>query len=539
MFGVTGFMAQKNRVMQQIISNASGGDINYEAVLTPDELCTLHKLISSSVEPHEMHNENQICPWEILNTTSHIPNSRRIPQPLIPDRRHFNNHTLVGPNLSRCPIEMGVMYNDYGSFHLGNIIAAIASGMQPQNIRISDFVAEYRENDPFANLETMEETDNKQKIAKVISSLSSVDNTYASGLAGDLAETILFQAPLQGSNLTIGFSALWNDTNFPRLLHLNGSGNALFHLTDSEILSGLDSLLISQQVSSWTSRISRLRLSQILDMYYQHQGVSIPIIQTATNNRNKEYGGRKPPSGVRKNLNDDDNDLEIAPKFDGKTLFRKAFNYKVMNEELDDDMNYLSRFSIVEGINSVCHRQKIIEMIDVDKLKDETYNFIQILQMVTRTPIISEELLKELTTVAVERLIDYSRKLVAKNKKCENEPINIEKSSIDMTLIIDGSRSQYENTRLVNFISELIGVSIFGSYISVVSGNGRYLVNRTNTISNAFGQLRNSSFDSKFNLSDVQYGFNNYIKLIQFRPSKFISFNNIRKHHAYSSKSKP
>lgn len=161
-------------------------------------------------------------------------------------------------------------------------------------------------------------------------------------------------------------------------------------------------------------------------------------------------------------------------------------------------MNYLSRFTLVDGINSVCHRRKIIEMIDVDKLKDETYNFIQILELVTRTPIISQQLLKEFSSVAVDKLMDYAKSLVDGNKNCVEEPISFEKSAIDLTLIIEGSRTQYENFRLINFISELIGVSTFGSYISVVhGGNGRYLVNRTNTIADVFRQLRNSSFVSE------------------------------------------
>lgn len=137
-------------------------------------------------------------------------------------------------------------------------------------------------------------------------------------------------------------------------------------------------------------------------------------------------------------------------------------------------------------------------MIDVDKLKDETYNFIQILEMVTRTPIISEQLLKEFTSVAVERVMEHSKKLIESNQNCEQQPINIEKSAVDLTLIIEGSRTYYQNLRLINFISELVGVSSFGSYISVVNGgNGMYLVNRTNTISDAFRQLRNSSFSSE------------------------------------------
>jgi hypothetical protein len=172
----------------------------------------------------------------------------------------------------------------------------------------------------------------------------------------------------------------------------------------------------------------------------------------------------------------------------------------MLNEELgDDDSNYLSRFTIAEGINSVCHRQRIIEMIDVDKLKDETFNFIQILEMVTRTPIISQNLLKEFTNVAVDKLMEYSKKLVASNKNCDEIPISAQKSAIDLTVIIEGSRTHYENFQLINFLADLVGVSKFGSFMSVMhGGNGRYLVNRTNEISNIFWQLRNNSFVSKY-----------------------------------------
>lgn len=42
----------------------------------------------------------------------------------------------------------------------------------------------------YENVETMEINDSRQKISKLLSSLSSVDNTYATGLVGDLAEGI-------------------------------------------------------------------------------------------------------------------------------------------------------------------------------------------------------------------------------------------------------------------------------------------------------------------------------------------------------------
>ncbi|CAG9808622.1 unnamed protein product [Chironomus riparius] len=497
-YGVSGFMTNKNRVLQQVISKVSG-DINYEELLTPTELCILHKLMSSSVEPYEQMNELRICPRDILNTTSDQSIVRSKSPPLfIPNRRAFNNHTIVAPNFSRCPVELGVVYNDHGSFHPGVIIASIASGMQPQNIKIGDFVAEYNERDIYANLETMEDTDNRQRVEKMLSSLSSIDNTYAAGLVSDLAEVVLYQGAELGHNFSIGFPGLWNDTYFARCHHLNGSRSGFFHLTDSELLSGLDGLFISQQVASWSTRLRRLRLSQILEMYYLHQGISIPIIQTTNNNN--FFSGR--PNNNKGSKDEEKNDEE-DPKFAGKPLFRKAFNYKVLNEELMDiDVNYLSRFSVVEGINSVCHRQKIIEMIDIDKLKDETYNFIQILEVVTKTPIITLTLLKDFSNTVVDRIMEYAKNLVASTSDCTKKPINIKKSRIDLTLIIDGSRSYYENLQLINYIAELIGVSRYGSYISVVHGNnGNYLANKTNNIADLFEQLRNSSFNVPFRLS--------------------------------------
>lgn len=63
---------------------------------------------------------------------------------------------------------------------------------------------------------------------------------------------------------------------------------------------------------------------------------------------------------------------------------------------------------------------------------------------------------------------------------------------MDLTLIIDGSRQKHENIQLISFISEIIDVSKFNSKISVIHGtSGEYLVNKTNSISTAFGQIRN------------------------------------------------
>lgn len=224
-------------------------------------------------------------------------------------------------------------------------------------MKIGEFMAEYRAHVPFGNLETMETTDNRNKIIKLISSLNSVDNTFASGLVGDLAEVVLFQGP-QG-NFTIGFEGIWNDTQLPRMFHLNGNQRGNWHLTDSEIFSGIDGMFVSQQVSAWTSRIRRLRLSQVLEMFYLHQGISIPTIES--NLRRKIFKGRTPKKSFGVDAADD-----LPTTFDAKRVFKKSFEHKKLNEEIIDvDLKYLSRFSIAQDVSAACHRSKIIEMVSL------------------------------------------------------------------------------------------------------------------------------------------------------------------------------
>lgn len=360
-YGRNGQMTHKNIILRQLVANVAG-DFNYEQILTPNELCTLHKMLSSSIEPLERPNELRNCPLQILNATRNQRPSNRMPRPRDPSVHHrqpLSNFTVVGPNFSRCPVELGVAFDSNGiGVHPGVLIANIASGLQPQQVRVAEFVSEYRVQDPFENIETMEKSDKRKKLEKLISSLNSVDNTYASGLVGDLAEVVLFQGPV--GNFTIGFSGIWNDTNFPRTFHLEGSQSGNWHLTDTEIFSGIDGIFISQQVAAWTSRIRRLRLSQVLEMFYLHQGISIPTIES--NLKRKLFRGRSMPRDNKRGLND--LDVEVPLGFDTKKIFKKSFEYKKLNEEMVDvDIKYLSRFSISEDISAVCHRKKIVEMV--------------------------------------------------------------------------------------------------------------------------------------------------------------------------------
>lgn len=138
----------------------------------------------------------------------------------------------------------------------------------------------------------------------------------------------------------------------------------------------------------------------------------------------------------------------------------------------------------------------------MDKLKEETFNFVQILEFVTSTPLMSSALLKSYSNLVVDRTMEYARNLVADTPPCKSFPLDNKRTAIDLTVIIDGSRTAYENLQLINTVAEMIDVSSFGSYISVIHGStGQFLVNRTNSIINLFEQLRNSSsMSSEFSI---------------------------------------
>lgn len=133
----------------------------------------------------------------------------------------------------------------------------------------------------------------------------------------------------------------------------------------------------------------------------------------------------------------------------------------------------------------------------MNKLKEETVNFIQLLEMEVAQPLISTGLLKSYSNQVVDSMMDYARRLVSSSDStpnCRQNPLNYKRTSVDLTIIIDGSRNAYENLQLIHSVADIIDVSHFGSYISVIHGStGQYLVNRTNSLSNLYEQLRNSS----------------------------------------------
>lgn len=121
--------------------------------------------------------------------------------------------------------------------------------------------------------------------------------------------------------------------------------------------------------------------------------------------------------------------------------------------------------------------------------------------MESSTLMISEALLKSYSNSVVDLMVERARELIIKSPECQKIQEDNRRTAVDLTVVIDGSRTAYENLRLISFLAESADVGTFGSYISVIHGStGDYIVNRTNSLASMFDQLRNNSLASELDL---------------------------------------
>ncbi|XP_011301121.1 uncharacterized protein [Fopius arisanus] len=265
------------------------------------ERCTLHSMISSSIDIHRREDETLTCRLENLDYRQPRFKKRSIrPQEKGMSGRHRDVETLtpeqiesikngngdadsflpnswyppLPPNhpessryqmeTSKCPTEGGVLQTDWGVVSGGPLLAGIAAAVQPQNVRISDLMRR--------------DWDNREAFSSSIT----LDNKWIATLAGDLAEVALHQGPSK-ENYKIGTTGHWNSSNTPKYYFLNTDQSLEF--TEAEVRGDLDGLILASNVASWYSKIPSLKLSQILDMYYSDRGVLNGTIR-ACNRRN-------------------------------------------------------------------------------------------------------------------------------------------------------------------------------------------------------------------------------------------------------------
>lgn len=135
-------------------------------------------------------------------------------------------------------------------------------------------------------------------------------------------------------------------------------------MTDAEALGGIDGFFMSQKISKFIENGYRLKLSQVLDLFYSRKG--LPLIRIESSESITKTESMQPISDFPKN-----------------------------NAKHAD-------------ITNACHRSKILQMISRKKLKEETYRLAQVLQYSTSSLGISDDNLRKNCDNIVERFFKYA-----------------------------------------------------------------------------------------------------------------------------------
>lgn len=165
---------------------------------------------------------------------------------------------VASTSISQCPVENGVVRTTWGTVAVGPLITGIAAGIVQQTVTTRELIQLTR-----AQGEGYYQGGQQQTPL-------SVDNRWASTLAGDLAEVALLQGPLT-NDISVGSAGAWNSSQVPRWYFL--SQRERTEMTDAEIRGGIDGLVLGLNVQDWRNQASQLKLSQVLDMYYSQRGV--------------------------------------------------------------------------------------------------------------------------------------------------------------------------------------------------------------------------------------------------------------------------
>ncbi|XP_055390520.1 uncharacterized protein LOC129619310 [Condylostylus longicornis] len=445
-------LSQKHSILLKLISNVPG-DLKFEEYLTPLEICTLHKILSSTIEPIVRGDEHLTCDGHKYD----FPANRIV-------ENESTRSTVISYQISRCPIESGtIRTRNFGTISPGILIASIAAGLQPQAVQLKELFPYlqrlHKENNNFD--EARDYNDDNMDYSTVygnqiskhnykISLLSTmndrINNTFASNLAGDLAEVCIFQSPYYNTNVHVGTPGNWNSFEYPTSYYIKDSNNLNWFMTDSEILTSIDGYYISNNIHSWISSLSLLRLSQVIELYYSKKGI---------------------------------------PNFKIDNLKRKLYT---RNEEISNDGGiFFKSFNDIDSdVNSACKRRDILKNIERQKLKYETYLFAKLMQYTAKTPLVEDETLKIACDNAVDKFFERASFLI-ENFGCKG----YSRAMADITLILDGSRNQSENFKLISYISEISDVTPLSTKISVINGmTGQYMIKSTKSIINGFQQLK-------------------------------------------------
>ncbi|XP_066977229.1 uncharacterized protein [Macrobrachium rosenbergii] len=155
------------------------------------------------------------------------------------------------------PIENGVVLSSSGPVALGTLLAGISTTLSGNEQTIASVLGD----------NVVNYMPDEMKVKRL-------NPLYVATLAGDIGQTAL-----KASNSPSTIKAFLgptgkfsNSTAAPKLFTLkDGNDGIIIYLTRSEIFAGIDAMLITQYLTSASS--SRVKLSQILRMYYSDRGL--------------------------------------------------------------------------------------------------------------------------------------------------------------------------------------------------------------------------------------------------------------------------
>ncbi|OAD54860.1 hypothetical protein WN48_06060 [Eufriesea mexicana] len=413
--------------------------------ITDVERCTLHFMLSSSVEIFERGDETKVCrfadtyryPRNIKNknkiTTESAVNDVEMlssdeiksmshhknkgeqftidPSWLYPELppNHPDSARISKPPQSKCPIENGVVKTPWGAISFGTVLAGIAAAMQPETTMLYNLQPDILEN-------------NNTHLARL-----TLDNKWLATLAGDLAEIALRLGPLRGE-LSVGVTGNWNSTALPRWYFLKS--NDKYEMTTAEIRGDLDGLILANEINKWYSKISSLRLSQVFDMYYSSLGFFDSSIK-ACNRR---------------------------------TLF-----------------------------TSVAPNQTMVE---------QTYSAALLLEPDLSEATLESTVIEKFSVQAVNQLVKYVPTSMNKDPSCTEKLYNFNQMSVDLTIVLDTNWVFTAIKPILAYLLENIDVNQFNSNFTLINGHdGIPIINSTSNILDFYAY--NSS-----HYENITHGFN-------------------------------
>ncbi|XP_046384298.1 uncharacterized protein LOC124154541 [Ischnura elegans] len=384
------------------------------STLDSHEKCALHFMLSSTIDRRERGDEGVTC--------------RGVP--------------IVKPSrtlkFSDCPLEDGVVavHSPYSSrsdtISPGTVIAGIAAALQYQEVPVAKLM-KLNDNNAVINAHGGDSSFQNSD------DLPPVSNIWAATLAGDLAEVAVFQGPYKmkipekeresvSLDITVGVDGWWGGgPNISSTDYLNAIDSRLgrwyylmrstdLQMTDAEIRGGIDGILLGSEALKWNSDVKgRLRLSQILEMYYTEKGMAA-------------YG---------------DPNLKWC--------------------------NRIEKFAHGFGAGNGNPNAENMQI-----LHDQTMSFAKIFYDNVQTAQYDINLLQDFVRVAVQKFerylthdIDYqhcANGYYGRDEQLPGYPY------VDLYIVTDGSWIGHNLTTLMAYLAEECDVSLFGSRMSVMNG---------------------------------------------------------------------